>query len=109
MSVNYWVNALETIMLICFGAAWPLSIWKSWRARTAKGKSIGFLAVILIGYAAGVAKVYLVEGIHGFLLIPYSINILLVSTEAALYFRNSRLDREREREAQAGTQGGGQP
>ena len=52
-----WVHILETLMLVCFGAAWPLSIVKSWRARTARGKSLGFLAVILLGYAAGLLKV----------------------------------------------------
>lgn len=83
---------LETIMLICFGAAWPLSIIKSWRARTAKGKSISFLIIILIGYVAGIAKVVLVDGWEGFLLIPYGINFLMVSIDAALYFRNHKFD-----------------
>ena len=98
-----WVHLLETLMLICFGAAWPLSILKSWRARTARGKSLGFLAVILLGYMAGIAKVYLVDGIQGFLLIPYSINFILVGTETVLYFRNTRLDRQSEREADVRT------
>lgn len=89
-----WVSLLETVMLICFGAAWPLSILKSWRARTAKGKSLGFLITILVGYAAGITKVYLVDGIQAFLLIPYSINSALVLIETALYFRNTRLDRK---------------
>lgn len=83
---------LETVMLICFGAAWPLSIAKSWRARTAKGKSISFLVIILIGYVAGIAKVILVDGWEGFLLIPYGINFLMVSIDAVLYFRNRKLD-----------------
>ena len=30
---------LEIIMLICFGASWPISVAKSYKARTAKGKS----------------------------------------------------------------------
>lgn len=103
MSVLNWVHLLETLMLICFGAAWPLSILKSWRARTARGKSLGFLMVILLGYTAGIAKVYLVDGIQGFLLIPYSINFILVGTETVLYFRNTRLDRQSEREADVRT------
>ena len=94
-----WVPLLETLMLICFGAAWPLSILKSWRARTARGKSLGFLLVILLGYTAGIAKVYLVDGFRAFLLIPYSINFTLVAAETVLYFRNSRFDREAERAA----------
>ena len=88
------VKILETIMLICFGAAWPFSIVKSWKARTAKGKSIGFLLVILVGYIAGIAKVILSDGVGGVLLIPYSINFAMVVCDACLYFRNARLDRE---------------
>lgn len=87
---------LETVMLVCFGAAWPLSIIKSWRSRTAKGKSISFLVVVLVGYVAGIAKVLITDGIGGFLLIPYAINFLMVFSDACLYFRNKRLDAERE-------------
>lgn len=83
---------LETVMLICFGAAWPLSIMKSWHSRTAKGKSISFLFIVLIGYVAGIAKVLLIDGWGGFLLIPYGINFTMVSIDASLYFRNKKLD-----------------
>ena len=87
-----WVKFLETVMLVCFGAAWPFSLIKSWKSRTAKGKSIGFLLIVLVGYVAGILKVLIVDGITGFLLIPYSINFLMVFTEACLYFRNKKFD-----------------
>lgn len=90
-----WVKFLETVMLICFGAAWPFSLIKSWRSRTAKGKSIGFLIIVLAGYVAGMLKVLIADGITGFLLIPYSINFLMVFTDACLYFRNKRFDAAR--------------
>ena len=89
-----WQKILETIMLICFGAAWPFSIAKSWRARTAKGKSVGFLLVVLAGYVAGIAKVILADGLRGFLLIPYTINFCMVFCDTCLYFRNTKLDRK---------------
>ena len=44
----------EALMLICFGLAWPLSIYKTWEMKTSKGKSLFFLAVILIGYISGI-------------------------------------------------------
>ena len=91
------VKVLETIMLICFGAAWPFSIVKSWKARTAQGKSLGFLFVILVGYIAGIAKVILSDGFGGFLLIPYSINFAMVVYDICLYFRNFRLDNSKSR------------
>ena len=91
------VKVLETIMLICFGAAWPFSIVKSWKARTAQGKSLGFLLVILVGYIPGIAKVILSDGFGGFLLIPYSINFAMVVYDICLYFRNFRLDNSKSR------------
>lgn len=83
---------LETVMLVCFGAAWPISIMKSWRARTAAGKSVIFLFVILVGYVAGILKVLVQDGPGGFLLVPYSINFAMVTIDAILYFRNKKLD-----------------
>jgi len=46
-------SLLETIMLLCFGAAWPFSIYKSYKSKSNKGKSLPFLLVIFIGYIAG--------------------------------------------------------
>jgi hypothetical protein len=80
-------------MLICFGAAWPASILKSWRSRTTKGKSLFFLLIIMAGYAAGIAKVLISEGMGGFLLIPYALNTILVSADTLIYFRNAAIDR----------------
>jgi hypothetical protein len=83
---------LETFMLVCFGFAWPMSLVRSWRSRTAKGKSLGFLFAVLAGYASGCVKVILTDGWTGFLLIPYIINFLMVACDLVLYFRNRRLD-----------------
>ena len=88
-----WEKILETTMLVCFGAAWPFSIWRSFKSRTAKGKSIGFLLIVLAGYVAGIAKVIITDGLKGFLLIPYTINFCMVFCDTCLYFRNSRLDK----------------
>ncbi|MDR1651597.1 MAG: hypothetical protein LBR87_07400 [Synergistaceae bacterium] len=84
---------LEMVMIFCFGAAWPASIAKSWRSRTAKGKSLFFLLIILSGYAAGITKVIISEGSAGFLLIPYILNAVMVSADLMIYFRNTALDK----------------
>ena len=47
------MSLFEIMMLICFGAAWPFSILKSYRSRSNRGKSALFLAVVLAGYIAG--------------------------------------------------------
>jgi len=84
---------LETVMMVCFGVSWPVSILRSWRARTARGKSLLFLCGIALGYVAGiVAK--LVTGQVNYVLAFYALNLLMVCADIALYFRNRRLDRE---------------
>ena len=45
---------LEIVMLLCFGASWPMNVIKSWKARTTKGKSLAFVCLILLGYVAGI-------------------------------------------------------
>ena len=47
-------DLLETLMILCFGLSWPISIRKSWISRTAKGKSLFFEFFIWIGYIFGI-------------------------------------------------------
>ena len=82
----------EAIMLLCFGAAWPFAIVRSWRARTSKGKSVPFLFVILVGYAAGIMNKITLGQCHDPVLGLYVLNVLMVSLDVALYFRNRRID-----------------
>ena len=83
---------LEVAMVVAFGTAWPASIAKSYRSRTAKGKSIAFLSIIACGYACGVAS-KLVSGNVNYVVTFYIINFIAVSIDILLYFRNQRLDR----------------
>ncbi len=85
-------ETMETLMLLCFGAAWPVSIIKSIKAKTAKGKSVIFLIIILIGYIFGVtSKVVTGELFAAFTV--YVINMIMVSIDIALWFRNFRYDK----------------
>ena len=43
------MSIFEIIMLVCFGAAWPFSIYRSYKSRENSGKSIAFLIVVFIG------------------------------------------------------------
>lgn len=47
---------LEIVMIVSFGASWPLNVMKSWKARTTKGKSLPFLLLIFFGYIAEIAS-----------------------------------------------------
>ena len=48
------MSIFEAGMLICFGFAWPVNIYKSYKSRTAKGKSVFFLLIIILGYVFGI-------------------------------------------------------
>lgn len=85
----------ETIMLICFGLSWPSNVLKSYRSRTAKGKSLMFLLLVEIGYAAGIIG-KLISHTVNLATIFYYINFAMVLTDICLYFRNVRLDNERD-------------
>lgn len=49
------VSLLETVMLVCFGLAWPFANLRMLRHRRAEGKGLGFTTIILVGYVAGAA------------------------------------------------------
>jgi hypothetical protein len=83
------MSAFEIAMLLCFGAAWPFSICKSYTSRQNVGKSIIFLYVILAGYVSGVLHkaLYSMDKV----IYLYILNGLMVLTDIALYYRNRRL------------------
>ena len=91
---------LEIVMIVSFGASWPLNVRKSYLARTAKGKSPGFLCLILLGYVAGIASKFANEaymasiGEKWYVLFFYFLNFAMVAADLLLYFRNRKLDRE---------------
>ena len=93
---------LEIIMVVSFGASWPLNVIKSYKARSTKGKSLGFLLLIFFGYIAGIAsklvnEVYMTQiGQKWYVLFFYVLNFIMVGTDLLLYIRNRRLDKERE-------------
>jgi hypothetical protein len=82
----------EALMLISFGAAWPVSIYKSYRARTNRGKSSIFLYVLLFGYCNGMIYQYLNLLKINYIFYLFIINSLLISADLILYYRNKRLD-----------------
>jgi hypothetical protein len=82
----------EALMVICFGLAWPASIYKSWKSRSTGGKSLSFLIIILIGYAAGILHVILDYDGFNWIIILYGMNAMMVGIDTCLYFRNKRLE-----------------
>ncbi|MBP3938439.1 MAG: hypothetical protein IK955_03445 [Clostridia bacterium] len=95
---------LEIIMIVSFGASWPMNVIKSYKARTAKGKSLAFLLLIFFGYIAGIASKFLNDAYMAsisekwYVLFFYFLNLLMVGTDLILYFRNKNLDKRGEKQ-----------
>ncbi len=87
-------SILETVMLVCFGFSWPLNVMKAYRAKTAKGTSLPFILLIIIGYIAGISA-KLISGQINYVLIAYIVNLAIVSLNVLIYFRNASLDKKR--------------
>lgn len=81
----------ETLMIVCFGISWPLSIIKSIRSKSTKGKSLLFMLFIFVGYICGIISKFM---FHNFNLAFwfYFPNLIMVGTDIILYFRNKKLE-----------------
>ena len=91
---------LEIIMIVSFGASWPMNVIKSYKARTTKGKSLAFLFLIFFGYIAGIASklvndAYMAQiGSKWDVLFFYVLNFIMVGADLIMYVRNAKLDKE---------------
>jgi hypothetical protein len=72
----------EAIMLVCFGCAWPISIYKTLKIKKSIGKSMIFLFIILAGYIAGI--LHEVFGEINYVIYFYLINTLMVIIDIML-------------------------
>ena len=84
---------MEVCMMIAFGFSWPMNVIKSYRARTAKGKSLPFLILILLGYICGITGKLIAPSFKWYVLFFYVLNFVMVSVDLAMYIRNCRLDK----------------
>lgn len=91
---------LEIVMIVSFGASWPINLMKSYKSRTTKGKSLLFLCLIFFGYIAGIISKFLNEAYMAsfaskwYVLFFYFLNLIMVGADLILYFRNLKLDKE---------------
>jgi hypothetical protein len=98
---------LEIIMIVSFGASWPLNLMKSYKARTTKGKSLPFLLLIFFGYIAGITSKLVNEAYMAafaqkwYVLFFYVLNFIMVGADLCMYVRNYRLDQKAKAEAEA--------
>jgi hypothetical protein len=85
------MSYFEIAMLVCFGVAWPFSIYRSYVSKSTKGKSAVFLVIVLLGYASGILHkiMYSFDGVIWF----YIVNMIMVLADTVLYYRNRRVEK----------------
>ncbi len=86
------MSIFEALMLICFGAAWPVSIYKSFTSKRTAGKSLWFMIIIFLGYIAGITNKLLYDKGDPVVFL-YFLNAVMVLTDIALYFRNKGFEK----------------
>jgi hypothetical protein len=83
--MSHQMSPFEVVMLVCFGASWPFSVYKTWRTKSVESKSGVFLILILVGYLAGIIhKVIYKPDIVVWL---YVLNAMMVFVDICLWFR----------------------
>ncbi|NJD03065.1 MAG: hypothetical protein FIA99_10850 [Ruminiclostridium sp.] len=83
------MSPFEIIMLLCFGAAWPFSIFKSYKSRKNSGKSVVFLYIVIIGYIAGILHKLIFN--YDAVIFLYFLYSIMVAIDILIYYRNNRL------------------
>ena len=96
------MNLFESIMLVCFGSAWPISIYRSFVSKKTAGKSLLFLIVLQTGYIAGIlfkvtefienskTNANLPMSINLYL---YILNLIMITIDVFLYLRNRKIEK----------------
>lgn len=80
------MSIFEIMMLLCFGAAWPFSIYKSYTSKSVAGKSGYFLAILMAGYVAGILNKLFYD--YDQVIYLYILNLTMVFTDFLLFQRN---------------------
>lgn len=81
------MGIFEFVMLICFGLSWPISVYKSIKTKSTKGKSVFFIFAVIVGYVSGIIGKIVNNSIN-YVLILYCFNLLVVTLDLAIYFVN---------------------
>ena len=80
------MSIFELTMLLCFGLAWPFSIYNSIKSKSTKGKSLIFMLVLILGYIAGIFHKLIYS--YDVVIYFYIINVCMVSIDCAIWILN---------------------
>ena len=76
---------LESLMLLCWGASWPFQVYKTYKTKDVKGKSILFLWLVEMGYIIGLFYKYIYH--YDGVVYLYWLNFILIAMDIALYYK----------------------
>jgi len=83
-------TVLEAVMIILFGCSWPFNVYKTFKTKSTKGKSLLFLILIDTGYVAGIVSKLCNPTFNWntmwWVFMFYVLNFIMVSTDLTLYF-----------------------
>ena len=87
------MKIFEIIMLLCFGVSWPISVYKSIKTGSTKGKSVVFILAIILGYISGIIGKIVNDQIN-YVLAFYFFNLIVVSIDLVIYFINKKNEKK---------------
>ena len=87
-------SLFEACMVVSFGISWPLSIYKSFKTKSAKGKSLLFLCFIWFGYVCGVVSKLTSGKNITYVFFFYVLNLIMVSIDLILCFINKKREQK---------------
>lgn len=80
-------SVCEALMVLAFGISWPINTYKSFKSKSAEGKSLLFSVIILVGYFFGIYG-KIVSGNINYVFGFYILNVTFVCLDLAISLNN---------------------
>lgn len=79
------MSLLELAMIVSFGVAWPINIYKTITTKGRLTKSLLFSSIIMLGYIFGITHkiIYNLDWV----IVAYIINLIMVLADTLLYYK----------------------
>ena len=86
------MSIFEAGMMACFGVSWPVSVYKTFKAKSVKGKSRTFTCLILLGYICGV--IHKLFYYYDWVIWLYLFNMMFLIVDIGLYLHYKKRDKK---------------
>lgn len=84
------MSILEVLMIVCFGVAWPINLYNSFKSKSTKGKNLLFMSFIVLAYVFGILNKLFVS-VDAARMYFYILNEAMVLADYILYFVNRHM------------------